>query len=297
MLYKILIPLTAAAAVGGCALGYDTDRLRQTETGGASFTQSLAREYRDLSVFEADEMADWESADYFAGKGLRAAAGNEVPPETGAARRLSDAQAGEFSSARGRLVALLDANARTKAPEDAAIAQARFDCWIEQQEEGHQPEDIARCRDEFFGALERLDSIIAAAPSTAPPAPAAEPAPQAAAAPQPPVRPQAYILFFDLNSEEISAEALAVIDETLAAARAAGYTEFSVTGHTDRAGAADYNLALSLRRADAVRAAMAARGADPDGIFVAGRGEAEPAMPTADGVRDQANRRVEIIPQ
>ncbi|WP_299623565.1 OmpA family protein [Pelagibius sp.] len=292
MLHRILIPLTAAAAVGGCALGYDTDRLRQTETGGASFTQSLAREYRDLSVFEADEMVDWESADYFAGKGLAAAAGNAVPPEPVGERRLSDAQAGELASARGRLVALLDANARTKAPEDAAIAQARFDCWIEQQEEGHQSEDIARCRDEFFGALERLDSIMAAAP-----APAAEPAPQAAAAPPPSVRPQAYVLFFDFDSEEITAEAIAVIDEALAAARAAGFTEFSVTGHADRAGAADYNLALSLRRADAVRAAMAARGADPDGIFVAGRGEAEPAMPTADGVRDQANRRVEIIPQ
>ena len=295
MLYKILVPLTAAA-VGGCALGYDTDRLRQTETDGASFTQSLAREYRDLSVFEADEMVDWESADYFAGKGLAAAAGSEVPPETVGERRLSDAEADELASARGRLVALLDANARTKAPADAAIAQARFDCWIEQQEEGHQSEDIARCRDEFFGALERLDSIMAAAPSAVP-EPAAAPAPQAAAVPPPQVRPQAYILFFDLNSEEISAEAVAVIDEALAAARAAGYTEFSVTGHTDRAGAADYNLALSLRRADAVRAAMAARGADPDGIFVAGRGEAEPAMPTADGVRDQANRRVEIIPQ
>ena len=295
MLYKILVPLTAAAALGGCALGYDTDRLRQTETGGASFTQSLAREYRDLSVFEADEMADWESADYFAAKGLAAAAGSEVQPETVGERRLTAAEAGELASARGRLVALLDANARTKAPEDAAIAQARFDCWIEQQEEGHQSEDIDRCRDEFFGALERLDSIMAAAPSAAP-APAAEPAPQAAAAP-PPVRPQAYILFFDLNSEAISAEAVAVIDEALAAARAAGYTEFSVTGHTDRAGPADYNLALSLRRADAVRAAMVARGAEPDGIFVAGRGEAEPAMPTADGVRDQANRRVEIIPQ
>jgi OOP family OmpA-OmpF porin len=40
---------------------------------------------------------------------------------------------------------------------------------------------------------------------------------------------------------------------------------------------------------------LIARGVKEGGISVAGRGEAEPAVPTEDGVREPANRRVEII--
>ena len=42
-------------------------------------------------------------------------------------------------------------------------------------------------------------------------------------------------------------------------------------------------MALSLRRADSVRAALIAGGVAADAITVAGRGESEPAVPTADG--------------
>ena len=70
-----------------------------------------------------------------------------------------------------------------------------------------------------------------------------------------------------------------------------------MTGHTDLSGSFDYNMGLSLRRADAVRDALIAGGVSPNQITTAGRGEAEPAVPTADGVREQANRRAEIIIQ
>jgi OOP family OmpA-OmpF porin len=56
-------------------------------------------------------------------------------------------------------------------------------------------------------------------------------------------------------------------------------------------------MALSLRRADSVREALIAGGADANAITVAGRGESEPAVPTPDGVKEQANRRVEIVLQ
>jgi len=72
---------------------------------------------------------------------------------------------------------------------------------------------------------------------------------------------------------------------------------WAVTGHADRAGSEAYNMELSLRRANAVRAALVARGVSPDSITVAGRGETEPDVPTADGVEEQVNRRVRIIPQ
>ncbi len=275
-------------AVSGCVAGYNVDEMRTAEATGAPFTTALTAEYRDLTEFEADEMVDWHSADLYARKGLMAAEGSEVQPEAVGDWRIPEALVPEFSDGRARLVSLLDASARTKAPEDAAIAQTRFDCWLEQQEEGHQLDHIARCRDEFYAALDRLDGAMAEAPPPAAPAPTPPPAS---------VAPQTFVLFFDFDSDVITPAGAAVIDEAIAAAGSGGFSEFSVTGHADRAGSEDYNLDLSLRRADAVRDALTGRGFDLDGIFVAGRGEAEPAVPTADGVREQANRRVEIIPQ
>ncbi|WP_299399217.1 OmpA family protein [Pelagibius sp.] len=275
-------------AVSGCVAGYNVDRMRTAEATGTPFTTALTAEYRDLTEFEADEMVDWHSADLYARKGLMAAEGSEVQPEAVGDWRIPESMVPEFSDGRARLVSLLDASARTKAPEDAAIAQTRFDCWLEQQEEGHQLDHIARCRDEFYAALDRLDGAMAEAPPPAAPAPTPPPAP---------VAPQTFVLFFDFDSDVITPAGATVIDEAIAAAGSGGFSEFSVTGHADRAGSEDYNLDLSLRRADAVRDALTGRGFDLDGIFVAGRGEAEPAVPTADGVREQANRRVEIIPQ
>ena len=66
-----------------------------------------------------------------------------------------------------------------------------------------------------------------------------------------------------------------------------------VIGHTDRVGAVPYNDALSLRRAERVRDELMKLGIaaeDP----VAGRGEREPLVPTADEVAEPRNRRVEI---
>ncbi|MEX2200071.1 MAG: OmpA family protein, partial [Dongiaceae bacterium] len=89
----------------------------------------------------------------------------------------------------------------------------------------------------------------------------------------------------------------AVIADVVRDAGSLGSPPISVVGHTDLSGSAEYNMGLSLRRADSVRDALLAGGVSPEQITTAGRGEAEPAVPTADGVREQANRRAEIIIQ
>ena len=101
-------------------------------------------------------------------------------------------------------------------------------------------------------------------------------------------------MFEALTAHRPYKESLSV-EQAVDAARKMEGDDFSVTGHTDRAGPAEYNMLLSLRRADAVREALATRGIAAGRISVAGRGEAEPAVPTADGVAEPANRRVEII--
>jgi outer membrane protein OmpA-like peptidoglycan-associated protein len=59
-------------------------------------------------------------------------------------------------------------------------------------------------------------------------------------------------------------------------------------------GTAAYNQKLSVRRADAVKAELVRLGVPAASITAIGRGESNPLVPTADGVREPQNRRVEI---
>ena len=120
-----------------------------------------------------------------------------------------------------------------------------------------------------------------------------------AAPPAPAVAPiaRSYMVFFDFDRSDINQQALSTIKQAAANAQQGGVQRLNVTGHTDRAGAERYNMALSLRRANAVKQVLISEGIAPDQIVVIGRGESQPLVPTADGVREAQNRRVGIILQ
>ncbi|WP_119167609.1 OmpA family protein [Algihabitans albus] len=279
---KVVGAFAALGMLAGCASFSDmndVDDLRGMDAvGGTPFNQALFSEYKELTLFEADQMYDWPDAGLFARKAMAAANNDVVLPEELGNWDLPDESIGELTAARARLTSALDATARVQAPMEAAHAQGRFDCWVEQQEENHQPDHIAACREGFYAAMEALEAAMQS-----------EPAPMGA--------PEPYIVFFSFDSAQIDAGGMGIVDDAVAAAQQMGIIDFSVTGHADRAGAEAYNLALSLRRANAVRDALVARGILSQNISVAGRGEAEPAVPTPDGVREPANRRVEIVIQ
>ncbi len=119
------------------------------------------------------------------------------------------------------------------------------------------------------------------------------------AAPAPMTAPVArsYMVFFDFDKADVNQQAQATIRQAATNAKQGGIQRLNVTGHTDRAGTDRYNMALSLRRANAVKQVLIAEGIPADAIVVIGRGESEPLVPTADGVREAQNRRVEIILQ
>jgi outer membrane protein OmpA-like peptidoglycan-associated protein len=104
-----------------------------------------------------------------------------------------------------------------------------------------------------------------------------------------------FMVFFGWDRADLSGEALDTIRRAADAYKNKGGARLTATGHTDRSGPEDYNMALSLRRANAVKDALIRDGVSATDISVVGRGEAQPLVPTADGVREAQNRRVEIV--
>jgi outer membrane protein OmpA-like peptidoglycan-associated protein len=135
-------------------------------------------------------------------------------------------------------------------------------------------------------------------PTYAPPVYAAPQPVYATPQPQPTATlppPRQFDVYFDFDEYDLTPEGARVVDAAIAAAKEGGPAEIDITGNTDLAGTAAYNMVLSKRRAITVRNYMVAHGVDPSEISVHWLGKSNPAVPTADGVRDPRNRRVEIV--
>ena len=109
-----------------------------------------------------------------------------------------------------------------------------------------------------------------------------------------PARPQRFSVQFEPNGSRLTAEGAAVLARVRDALVKVPGADIVVTGHTDTVGSLEANDRLSLQRAQTVRDLLAAAGVPRDAITVAGRGEREPAVPTADEVAEPRNRRVDI---
>lgn len=287
----ICLGLGAATMLGACTQNVDT--VRGLDTSGAAYNDRLAKDYKDFALYEYDKMYDTIDADHFAGKAIKARANDTVMPESPDRWGIEDkAKLIELRQARAKLVKAMHDGAAAKAPAALARAQVDYDCWVEQQEEGHQPTHIAACRDGFQLAMLRLDEAMAPKQVAATPE-AAAPAPEPA---KPPVSrlPQSLMVHFDFDSARLDDKAQDVIDEAVETYRKNDGGRIMIVGHADRAGPKDYNYQLSLKRGEAVRRTLRGYGIPSGDIVLRAEGESRPMVQTGDGVRNPANRVVRI---
>ena len=109
-----------------------------------------------------------------------------------------------------------------------------------------------------------------------------------------PAQPMSFLLYFVTGTDNLTEESRAELGRMLEHLRTRQAPDIVVIGHTDTVGALESNDELSLQRAERVKADLVSQGIAADRIRAAGRGEREPIVPTADGVDEPRNRRVEI---
>lgn len=107
---------------------------------------------------------------------------------------------------------------------------------------------------------------------------------------------EAATIMFASSSIRLDAVARSTIEDLAAQLALEPGRSVAIIGHSDSLGPPEQNMAVSERRAEAVRDALVAAGLDPARIrVVQGRGETDPAVPTPDGTADRLNRRVEVL--
>lgn len=298
-----LTVLAATTALTLSACGFrshsEVEALNQVQSVGSPFAQALTTEYRALANTLQNKTMDYADSLHFARKGLTAARGEVVLPEPIADWNLRPEHIDDLAPARNGLIAALDRGAREQSPQLAAAAQAKFDCWIEQQERNWGKDANVTCKSEFLNLLNQLGaSPMAAAPEVVPAPPAADMmAPVTAMAP--PTTPleaadAKYIVFFDFDSSKVDAGGRGVVDSTAQEINRQQLSSVVVTGHADTSGSESYNQRLGMKRANAVRDALVSKGVSASLLQVESRGESELMVQTPDGVREPANRRAEV---
>ncbi|MCK5284209.1 MAG: OmpA family protein [Alphaproteobacteria bacterium] len=272
----------------------EVEALNDAQAVGSPFTQSLAGEYREFANNELKEMFDYPDALHFARKGLAAASGNTVLPEPIADWNLNESHVQELSASRGRIIVAFDLGAREQQPALSAKTQARFDCWIESQEEHWLDTSVIACKQQFIDAINQLEAELQS------PAPvitqsAEEPIAFDVNVAQPmEIENAMYLVFFDWDSSKLGNGALNVLDAIKKEISENPPGTVNVVGHADTSGPKTYNTRLAFKRANMVRDALVQRGVDANLIAVDAKGEEELLVSTPDSVREPANRRVNI---
>lgn len=242
---------------------------KATSPGSDPFKSAYYTRSMEHANYEFTAMQDYRDAEFHA---KNAMSGTPTPTELSAWQLPGD-KVGELTSARQRLTAALAAGGASIDAKAAGMAVADFNCWVEQQEENFQPLDIAYCKDAFFAELAMIEKKGSAEVITL-----------------------LGDVFFDLNKATIKAQYNDALNKVASDLVKDTAVRVQVSGYTDTTGSPGYNQSLSVRRAQTVANYLAGKGVSRDRLTVVGYGEQRQylAVPTADGVLEPKNRRVEI---
>ena len=261
-----------------------------------TFHQYLVNNYQQNASFEAEEMHDWNSAKLYSEKALRALDGENIYPEKITYWKISIDKLNEIKIGYDNLISIYE-EAIINDPENLAKAISSLDCWAEQEEEKWQNWDIEKCKNNFLTAMHKMynnlltakkDSEIAEEISHN-----TEDKNQVAIVTQNENKDLMQIVYFDFDDFNLSKISFNTL-ETFINKNKKDLSKYIVFGHTDTKGSDDYNLRLSVKRAEAIKLILISLGIEENNISVLGKGEKELAIKTPNNTKHPANRRAEV---
>jgi len=124
--------------------------------GGNEFLSSLHAEYITLAIAENDER-DFLDADHFASKAIQVDGGTDAGLDGIKSCKIHAGTAAALKAAEKRLNKVLKSGAADYAPQQMAKAYAMYNCWLQEQEEGHPPDHIRTCLIAYLDAMDAVD--------------------------------------------------------------------------------------------------------------------------------------------
>ena len=267
------------------------------EKNPANFQEYLLNEYKLKATFEAEEMHDWNSAKLYSEKALKSLETDKIYPEEVSYWKLPDENIEEITIAYDNLMSIYN-DAKVIDPMNLAKAISSLDCWSEQQEENWQTWDINSCKEDFLKTMHNIyekiaseekiidnnDQISKLENTTSD---------DVTIVTKNKTNEVMQIIYFDFDKFNLSNVSKNKINSFITK-NGSQINEYLVIGHTDTKGSKNYNLSLSIKRAEVVKEILIDYGIKSSSIKILGRGEETLAIQTPDDTKQPANRRVEI---
>lgn len=193
-----------------------------------NFNSNLSKYYANFATQEAEKY-DWFDSEYFAKKAINASHNMNIPPENPKDWQIKDSfSKKEVMSAYNKLNLLLNDKNKNLYPVQLARAQANYDCWVEELEEGWQKDDIKMCKDNFFKFISEINNSFA------------------------PKVNNKLIVFYEFNETELNDNQILQIKKFIKSQNTRNNCAINIEGHADYTGSKEHNDKISLIRAQKV---------------------------------------------
>ncbi len=258
----------------------------------------VSKEYKEFAYSELYEMHDELDASYFAFKASNILKTKIIRIEDPKNWKIPDNYENEAKEEYRKISSLLEEEFTFQYPKLVAKLVSGYDCWLEQIEENWQLKDIEDCKNKFTNAYKKIlasevskNSIIKKQKSDINSSLVSE-------------KNKSYfirgdktknvLVFFNYDSHKLSITEKAKLDNYISTLIKTVSNPIIIYGHTDTKGSKKYNLILSKQRALSVSQYFRKKGLN-NKIIIKSYGEDYPLIITDDNVKEEKNRRVEVI--
>ncbi len=121
-----------------------------------TFSDYLIVEYYNLARYEHNQMYDYKAASHYLKKAEKLASGHMVSPDKVKGAKVPVAYRPELKAARKNLMIAIREYAIPQNRIALALAQTRFDCWIDQAKEWPENPEKLTCKTQFKESMNKL---------------------------------------------------------------------------------------------------------------------------------------------